>query len=121
MAYSIVWPPSLPQHFHVSYGESGGVRVLRTPMDAGPAKTRRLGNKPDVLSLSCDMTSVEADAFETFVKDTIRGVLRFGLPHPRKEDVAEVRMIPGSDGDLYSITWRAPNRWFVSFQVEVLP
>jgi len=121
MAYSIVWPPALPQVPVTPYSESGGVRMLSTPMDKGPAKTRLLGAKPDVIPLEFLMTGGQLDAFITFVKETTRGVLRFGFPHPRTKEIAEVRFLPTGDGDVYSVDNAGPRLWRVRFQVEVLP
>ena len=121
MAYSIVWPPTLPQVPLKPYGESGGVRVLRTPMDKGPSKVRFLSAKPDVIPLEFLMTTAQLSTFITFAKETTRGVLRFGLPHPRTKQTEEARFLTGGEGDLYSVDNAAPGVWRVRFQVEILP
>lgn len=121
MAYSITWPLSLPQQTVLPYAESGGVMLLRTPMDKGAAKQRRTGTRPDKLSLAWKMSGAQLVVFESFVKDTIRGVLRFGLPHPRTRQMVEARIVPAGEGTLYSVESVARDAWLVRFEVEVLP
>jgi len=121
MAYTYIWPLTLPQKPNTNYSESSGVLIIRSPMDAGPAKARRRGIRPDPMQLTFDMSSEQVNTLESFVKDTLKGVTRFGFPHPRTEEIVEVRFIPQSDGAIYSIGYLLPNRWSVSFQLEVLP
>lgn len=121
MAYSYIWPPTLPQKPNTNYSESGGVLILRTPMDAGPAKMRKRGAKPSPLQLTFDMSTEQVEVLEIFAKDTLQGVTRFGFPHPRTGDIIEARIIPQGDGELYNINYILPERWSVSMQFEVLP
>ena len=121
MAVSYIWPPSLPQHVAATYGEDGGVNLLQTSMDAGPPKTRRRGNRPDVMTVGFYMTDVQVEAFEEFVKDTIRGAARFGFPHPRRGTQVEVKIVPESGSKLYTLSYLAPNRWMATMTLVVLP
>lgn len=121
MAYSHIWPLSLPQKPNTNYSESSGVLVLRTPMDAGPAKMRKRGVRPSPLQLTFDMSTAQVALLETFTQDTLQGITRFGFPHPRTEEIVEVRIIPQGDGALFSINYILPERWSVSMQFEVLP
>jgi len=121
MAITYVWPIGLPQMPQPSYSETGGVLILRTPMDAGPAKMRRRGIRPAVLTLTYDMTTAQVLILETFVQDTLRGTSRFGLPHPRLETQVEARIVPSSEGQLYATKYVSPNWWEVSLSAEVLP
>lgn len=121
MAVSYIWPLSLPQKPNTNYSESGGVLIIRSPTDAGPAKQRRRGNKPQVLSMNFDMTDAQVSTFETFVKDTIKGVARFGFSHPRTNASIEVRIVPSGDGELYQLQYLSPGYWTVTFSMEVLP
>lgn len=122
MPSSINWPPSLPQSATVrGYGESLGLNVLRTPMDAGPAKMRRVGNKPDTLSLGYLMTNTQVATLETFVKTTLGGVKRYNLTHPRTGVSKEVRIVPDQSGDYFRVSYVGPNLWQIDLQVEVLP
>lgn len=121
MAYSYTWPAGLPQCVRTNYSESQGVLILRTPMDAGPAKMRRRGNKPTVLGVTFNMTNAQLGTLETFVKTTISGTARFGFPEPRSGSMVEARIIPGSEGELYSISYLGPSFYAVSMQLEILP
>lgn len=121
MAYAYVWPPSLPQAPLTDYSETSGALILRTPMDAGPAKLRRRGQRPDTLSVVYGMTRAQLVALAAFVQDTIKGTARFGLPHPRTGATVEVRIVPGQDGELYGTAYGAPDFWRVSLTFEVLP
>lgn len=121
MAYSYVWPSTLPQNPQKGFSETGGVLILRTPMDAGPAKMRRRGAKPQTLAVSFVMTTDQVAILDNFIKDTIRGTARFGFKHPRTETMVEVRIVPQSEGALYTNNYAAPGYWSVSMQLEVLP
>ena len=121
MAYAYVWPPSLPQSPQKGFAETGGVLVLRTPMDAGPAKQRRRGQRPQTMQVSFIMTTAQTQTLETFVKDTLQGTARFGFMHPRLQTIVETRIVPQGEGQLYSFTYLAPGYWTVSLQLEILP
>lgn len=121
MAYSYVWPSTLPQMPKTNYSETGGVLVLRTSMDAGPAKMRRRGQRAKPIQVSYDLSTTQVAALETFVEDTIKGTARFGFPHPRTNTTVEARIIPQSDGTMYSIRYVLPELWEVSLQMEILP
>lgn len=121
MAYTYVWPTTLPQNPQKGFSESSGVLILRTPMDAGPAKLRRRGAKPRILNLTFIMTSDQVATLENFVKNTIKGTARFGFTNPRTQTTEEVRIVPQNDGIMYTNTYAAPGYWNVSLQLEVLP
>lgn len=121
MAVPFVWPVTLPQNPQEDYNESSGMMILRTPMESGPAKQRRRGAKPTVLSLNYLMTDVQVETFRSFVNDNLKGVKRFGLPHPRLLTEAEVRMVPSGEGDLFTTTYVGFDCWTVAFKVEILP
>lgn len=121
MAYSIVWPVTLPQTPQKGFTESGGASILRTPMDSGPAKMRRRGNLPSKLGVSFLMTSAQVAVLKSWIDNTIRGTIRFGFPHPRTGEVAEVRIIPTQEGELYTFTYAAPGYWTVNLNLEILP
>jgi len=121
MATSYTWPSSLPQKPNVDFSESGGVLIIRSPMDSGPAKQRKIGNRPQVLNMSFDMTSTQVSTFETFVKSTISGTARFSFSHPRTEASLEVRIVPSGDGELYQLQYITYNAWKVVLKMEILP
>ena len=121
MAYSYVWPPILPQVPQKGYTETGGVLMVRTPQDSGPAKMRYRGQKPQILNLSFLMSTTQIATLDVFIKSTIKGTSRFGFTHPRTDIVVEVRIIPQGDGDYYTMTYQGPGYYLVTTQFEVLP
>lgn len=121
MAYTYVWPASLPQMPLDSYSENIGVLITRSPMDAGPAKMRRVGKRPDQLSVQYNMSTTQVETLRAFVQDSLRGTTRFGYTHPRTGSVVEVRIVPQSDGQMFSTSYILPNYWQISLQLEVLP
>jgi hypothetical protein len=83
---------------------------------------RRLGHRSALLTVSFHMRSSQVTIFETFVRDTLLGVRRFGMPHPRMPaQNVEVRIVPGEGGDMYSLSRVAPNLWSVGMTLEVMP
>lgn len=121
MAYSYIWPPSLPQSPQKGYSESSGVLLLRTPMDAGPAKQRYRGKKPSTMQVSFIMTDSQVETLESFATLTLKGTARFGFTHPRTQEIVEVRILTQQDGVLYTATYLAPGYWSISMQLEILP
>lgn len=121
MAYYYTWPATLPQVPQKGYTESGGVNMLRTPMDSGPAKQRYRGKKASTMQVSFIMTDAQVETLETFAIETIRGTARFGFTHPRTQDTVEVRILTQQEGVLYNLTYLAPGYWTVTMQLEILP
>lgn len=121
MAYSYVWPVTLPQAPQKGYSEQLGSNILRTPMDAGPAKQRLRGKSPNNLSVSFLMNTSQVATLEDFVFNTLRSVYRFGFKHPRTGNMVEVRIIPQSGGTLYTLVYVAPGYYNISLQLEILP
>jgi len=121
MAYSYTWPASLPQTPQKGYSESGGVLLLRTPMDAGPAKQRYRGKKPSTMQVSFIMTDSQVETLETFATETLKGTARFGFTHPRTKEIVETRILTQQDGVLYNAMYLAPGYWSISMQLEILP
>ena len=122
MAYEYSWAAvGLPVNPQKGFTETGGVLVLRTPTDQGPAKMRYRGIKPQILNLTFLMTTLQVDTLERFVKNTLQGTKRFGFKHPRTQTIKEVRIIPQGGGDYYTITYTAPGYWSIGIQFEVLP
>lgn len=122
MAYSYVWPVTLPQKpLAPGYGETIGLNVLSSPMDAGPAKRRRLSARPDTMNLTWHMTGAQVEALRTFVVSTIKGAARFGFPHPRTGATVEARIVPQQDGKFFDVGKVRPALWSVSMDFEILP
>lgn len=121
MAYTYSWPSTLPQVPQKGFTESVGVNIIRTPTDAGPAKMRRRGKRPNTLNLSFIMTTSQTTILESFVGNTIKGTARFGFTHPRTAQIVETRIVPTQDGQLYTYTYLAPGYWTVALTFEILP
>lgn len=122
MATSITWPVSLPSAPTVAnYSESVGANILRTPMDAGPAKMRYRGKRPDVLSCNFVMTKTQVATLNTFILTTIGGVKRFNFTHPRTGASVEVRIVPQDNGQLFTANTIKGDVFAVAMQLEVLP
>lgn len=115
------WPTTLPQVVQKGYTESIGQNVLRTPMDAGPAKMRRRSNKPSTLSVSFLMTDAHIAILQDFIINAIQGVMRFNFTHPRLKTSVEVRLVPQSDGNYFTMSYLGPGYWNVPLVFEVLP
>lgn len=121
MAYSYTWPVGLPQSVNREYSESSGALLLQSPMDAGPAKMRRRGQRPHLLNVSFYMTTAQVATLETFCLTTISATARFGFPHPRTGATVEARIIPQQNGELYTTSFWVPGNWVVAMTLEVLP
>lgn len=116
------WPVTLPTSPDSSdYSEVSGVLTLVSPMDAGPAKMRRRGQKPTRFNVSYVMNNTQIAALDTFIKTTLRGTARFDFPHPRTAASIEVRFIPSSDGEYYSISQFTFDLYRVNMQLEQMP
>jgi hypothetical protein len=120
MAYSVIWPPALPQTPLSNYSETVGVMIIRTQTDLGPAKQRRRAQRPDLLSMTFNMSTVQCETLRSFVQDTLRGTMRFGFTHPRKLTIVEARIVPQGDGQMYSINYIQPEFWQITIQMEIL-
>lgn len=121
MAYSYIWPVTLPQKPNNNYSETSGVLLLRTTMDAGPAKLRRRGQRPATLQVTFEMSTAQVETLRAFTQDTLKGTARFGFTHPRTNEIVEVRIVPQQDGALFNIGYILPEFWTISMQMEVLP
>lgn len=121
MAYTYVWPTSLPQRPLSDYSETTGVMIMRTQPDLGPSKQRRRAQRLDTLKVQFNMSTTQIEILREFVQDTIKGTIRFGFAHPRTLEVVEVRIVPQSGGSMYSTSYLLPDYWQVSLELEVLP
>lgn len=121
MATAYTWPTGLPQAPTSIFQETGGVLVLRTPMDKGPAKQRRLGVMTKPMQVQFVMTTAQVATLQTFVEDTIKGVYRFAFPHPRTGSTIEARIVPNEEGMLYTVAYFTPGSFTVSMTIEELP
>lgn len=116
-----IWPVGLPQYpIQAGYEESQPNNVVRTPMEAGPAKQRRRYTarvRPFMLAL--ELTSAELDLFEAFYESTLAdGALPFEWVHPRTQAVLSFRFIGGQPPKWNAIGW---DLYTAILQTEVLP
>lgn len=121
MAYAFIWPVGLPQKPNTDYSETGGALILRTSMDAGPAKMRRRGTRTNTMQVSFELSTAQVAILQDFAENDLNGTARFGFPHPRTNEIVEVRIVPQQDGALYSVSYILPEFWKVSMQLEILP
>ena len=116
------WPPSLPQKpLGAGYGETHGAIVVRTPMDAGPAKLRRRGLRPDLIACTFALDATQVATLQDFIDDSLLGVRRFNITHPRLGTTVEARIVPGADGELVRIDNVARDHYHAALTLEVLP
>jgi len=114
------WPESLPQVLLVAgYSQSPADVIIKSDMDAGPAKVRRrftAGVKP--VSGTMILSAAQLTTFQTFFMDTLLGgSLRFSwTTPPAHTDACEMRFtaIP---------TWTkiGGSYYEISLSLEVLP
>ncbi|MFZ9265055.1 MAG: hypothetical protein ACO222_07835 [Polynucleobacter sp.] len=122
MTASYTWPVGLPQEpLFGSFSESIGYNYLSSQMDAGPAKIRRRSSKANQMSMTFMMSTSQLATLKTFVDSTISGVARFYFDHPVTGSTIEVRIVPSSDGALYSLSQANSGYWNVSMTMEQLP
>ena len=122
MAYTYIWPITLPQSPQDNFTESGGgINVIRTAPDQGPAKQRRRGLTTRNMQVSFLMSNDQVGYLETFINNTIRGTARFGFKHPRTQETIEVRIVPQQDGVMFTSSYLAPGYWTIQLQLEILP
>lgn len=117
------WPATLPNEFLLdALKESHPKMIVRTSMDKGPAKVRRLTSKKQrPVSLRFFLTSSEVETFETFVSDTLaEGVYRFSWTHPRTGTSSEFRFVPVGEV-LYDIEAVDGEFYEIGCKLEILP
>ena len=117
------WPTAnnFPQSPQKGFVESVGVNVVRSPMDAGPAKQRRRAKRPSTMDLSFILTTAQTQTLESFIENDLEGVRRFNFTHPRLYTTVEVRIVPQSEGEFFRLQYLAPGYWQTSMKFEILP
>lgn len=120
------WPASLPtMPIAGGYGEKPQSQVLRSDMDAGPAKTRRrftAGTRE--LTYSLRMTQDQADTFEAFFDNQIAaGALPFDIEQPRTGATVSVLIKTGKGSPPYELTPidSGTCQYLLSMTLEVQP
>lgn len=111
------WPSTLPQAPDISgYTEQPQSQVIRTAMDAGPAKTRRRFTAASRnISVRYVLSAAQQAIFKAWWEsDIAAGALPFDWPHDGQtvsaRIVGEYQLSPLSD-----------QIWQLSLQIEVLP
>ena len=117
-----VWPVYISQvPLREAYEEQYIGGVLRTPMDHGPAKVRRLNTStPAKVQVAFRMDDSDLVIFMAFFEETLlRGVLRFEFEH-RDGSTIEARIVV-DDNNGVTIGDKAGDYWLVKFLMEILP
>ena len=112
---------ALPQVPQKGFTESIAVNVIRSAMDAGPAKMRRRSKGVNTMDLSFMLTTAQTTTLENFINNTLLGTKRFSFPHPRTGTTVEVRIVPSGDGEFFKLQYLAPGYWNTSLKFEILP
>lgn len=116
------WPAApFPQTPQRGYQETIGTNIIRSAMDAGPAKQRLRSRRPSTMALQFLLTKAEVDTLQNFIDSTIYGVRRFNFTHPRTKASVECRLVPQGDGQFFTLSYVAPDYYTASLQFEVLP
>lgn len=106
---SITWPSALPQVLILD-GLNGKKKssVVRTEMDAGPAKQRRRYTvATKVFKGSMVVTESQRKILENFYDNILgHGVLRFVMKDPQTLEYAEFRFKEDYDEDSLDGNWR---------------
>lgn len=116
-----VWPATLPQHFlQDGYSEGVADGRLVSQMEAGPAKVRRRSSAmPRPLTGRMLMDDDQLDDLRGFVDATlIGGSLPFTFPNPT--DFGATGILVRFASALPRWSWRGPDAWDVSIDLEVL-
>jgi len=123
---TIDWEATLPQSYiqdTFSYEQVGN--VVRTSMDSGPSKMRRLFTAvPKNYSGQMVMTSAQLTTFKTFFETTLGyGVNLFNFPDPfNLSSTIEVRFLIESSTPPYTVTPDADTLdWRISINLEEMP
>jgi hypothetical protein len=113
------WPNTLPQCLEVAgYGTAMADTMLRTAMDAGPAKVRRrftAGVRPVAGRITVDKD--ELATLKTFFADsTLSGAIRFAWADPDTGAAAEMRFVSPPQW-----TAHGAGKYLVALDLEILP
>jgi hypothetical protein len=116
------WPAApFPQHPQRGYRENVGINVVRSSMDAGPAKQRLRGRRPSTMDVQFLLTKTEVDTLQNWIENTIYGVKRFNFLHPRTKATVECRLVPQGENEFFTIEYTAPDYYTAQLRLEILP
>ncbi len=117
------WPAFMPEPLRESITLSGPKgAVLRTQMDAGPAKQRqRFTAAPKSLSLAYEpLNENDVILFEDFFEVNLQqGALEFDMPHPISEIVSKFRF--ADPDEPYRLSQIGKNAYRLTVSIELLP
>ncbi len=112
------WPVTLPDDVLQGYLEGFGETLLRTTMDAGPAKQRRRFTavaRP--FQVTIELTRDQVAIFDDFFTTTLAGgSLAFDWTHPRTGAAVEFRFTEEPD-----LRHHVGNLWRAPLKLEILP
>lgn len=123
------WPPAFPQiMLQDSYSETVGSQLSRSQPTTGPSLVRRKAGKyPDMINATVVFRNREMyRKFREWVNNVEEGLAGglyvFTIVHPDGDGQINVRIVPQSDTDLFTVTPWDPGRvWEVALQLEVMP
>ena len=112
----VIWLSTLPSNFNYnSFSEGQQSGLVRTNMDAGPAKVRRRFTAAvETYAGSMTMDSTQKSAFKVFYQTTTKmGSLTIEFPNPVSIGTIDVRFVG-------TPTYKALENsyWTVSFSIE---
>ena len=116
---AVTWPAALPDDVLAGYSEGTGGAVLRSSMDAGPAKVRRRFTavaRP--IDVTIELTRAEVQVFLDWFDGTLAaGALDFDWVHPRTRTAAEFRF---RETDV-QFRHAVGELWRADLKLEILP
>lgn len=115
---AIAWPSGVPQHVLADGFEALGPAILRSEVDAGEAKQRRLTTgRIERLRVTWRFTDAQAGAFRAWLYvDLADGALSFDWTHPETQAACVARFVGGAG----AVSRRRQGAsWAVSAEVEV--
>jgi hypothetical protein len=117
------WPATLPQKVLVNgYTEKPPGKVLRSTVDQGPAKVRRLStDQPRVFNATVRLTNDQIAIWEDFYYNTVLEVLPFDFPHPRGGSTISVRVVNNTDGAPPVTPQDGNDRYNLALVLEQMP
>lgn len=119
-----IWPIDLPQRAFLPVTEARQAAALRSTIEGGPVKTRRLfGAAVRTVGVSLLLTGAQRAVFDHFFSVTLEeGALRFDWVDPATGETVALRFREPPSYELLR-THRAPasRLWRVGVQLEVMP
>lgn len=113
------YPDTLPDSLIVDgFTESPPDVILRTEMDAGPPKMRRIATAGERKIKGTQlMTSAQVEIFDLFFNDDLyNGTVRFSWVHSRTQRSAELRFV-----SVPKYTPAGGDMWHVHMELEIMP